>query len=270
MKSKKSFKNYLAKLSVLTRSTDETGALRASFASLTPVATRTATVASTFLLASALVLAATLLPSISRAADDSGILLDVGFLPVMGTTTDTDSATEAPGVQPEVTSGANIKATIGYVFSPQIFVGLTYDYATQTAARTAVKDGSESLDEKITRTEMGPTIGYLHNGWRFLATYFMSGKQDRDVVNKNADGSVSGQFNFSYTGFSGFQVAVGYTYAFNKYFALGSTLYYRNVSYSKQAKVNALQPVETYSETTLYTAKAESSLSPVLSLEFRF
>jgi hypothetical protein len=214
-----------------------------------------------------------LLSPSASAADGGHFFFDESFFPAMGTKTDTDSTATSPGVAPEVNSGIDSRTTLGFVFSPQILVGMTYNYYSSTTNRVAVSGGSDSLQESISKTEYGPTVGYLYNGWRFLATYFLKGTQAKETINKGTDGTQNGNTLVTQNDLKGFQAVIGYTYAFNNYFSLGSSVIYRSVTYATQERINRLNPNDTsesYGATTLFTAKAESSLTPMLSMELRF
>jgi hypothetical protein len=216
-------------------------------------------------------LALVIVPTTANAATSgTGIFLDETFFPVLKSTTDTDGGTDAPGAATESASGVDARTTLGFVLPQGVLVGWTYNYYNSTSSRPAVAGGSESLAETISRSEHGPTLGYVNNGWRFLMTYFLSGTQSRETVNKDSSGATTGNVVISQAGMTGYQASAGYTFALGSSLQVGPSLVYRSVSYTTQEKTNRLNAAETYASTTLSKSKTETSLNPMLSMQFLF
>src|SRR5206468_3514652 len=117
--------------------------------------------------------------------------------------------------------------------------------------RPNVEGGDSGLDETTSKSEFGPTLGYLNGGWRVLLTMFMSGTQE--VATKNTDSSgVTGDVSIKNTDVSGFQVTTGYTFNLFSDTQIGPSLVYRSVSYKKQTKDNRLNATENYSGVPLF------------------
>lgn len=212
-----------------------------------------------------------LAPTTANAAiSGADIFFDETFVPVLKSTTDTDSGTGSPGAATESASGIDARTTLGFLLPQGVLVGWSYNYYNSTSSRPAVAGGSESLAETISRSEHGPTLGYVNSGWRFLMTYFLSGTQSRDTLNKDSDGVTTGNVVISQAGMNGYQVSAGYTFAIGNVFQVGPSLVYRSVNYTTQEKTNRLNASETYTSTTLSKIKTETSLSPMLSMQLRF
>lgn len=196
-------------------------------------------------------------------------ILEETFIPIIKTSNDTTSFTTAPGVATESGSGFDFRTTLGYTLGGEFLVGLTYNNYSYSSKRAAVSGGDNGSDSKTTKTEYGPTIGYLSNGWRVLFTYFLSGTKQEDTKNSD-DTGVTGDGTFKYTGGTGMQLSLGYAFALGSHFEIGPSLVYRSMTYPKQSKINRFTPSEDYTDTELYTKNTESDLSPMITMQFRF
>lgn len=191
------------------------------------------------------------------------------FFPVYVNRTDTRSVTEAPGVAPETGLGFDFRTTLGWAFWNQMLVGFTYNMYTLNTKRAAVSGGDSGLNESTSRSEFGPTLGYLNGGWRVLFTYFISGQSEVATKNHDDTGTV-GDVTIKNSEMTGFQFTAGYSFNVLDNLQIGPTLVYRSVSYKKQSKVNALNSIENYTDAPLYTKYQDSTLNPMLSIVVRF
>jgi hypothetical protein len=192
------------------------------------------------------------------------------FVPIIRNSNDTTSFTDDPGVALESGSGFDFRTTLGYTIGGEFLVGLTYNNYSFASKRSAVSGGDDGSDIKTTKTEYGPTIGYLKNGWRALFTYFLSGTKQEDVKNIDSSGETVGDGTIKNTNGTGMQFSFGYTFALGTHFEIGPSLVYRSMTYPKQTKVNRLNASENYTDKELFTKNTESELSPMITMQFRF
>ncbi len=196
--------------------------------------------------------------------------LEETFVPVLKTSNDTTSFTDDPGVAAESGSGFDFRTTFGYTLAGEFLVGLTYNHYSYASKRSAVSGGDDGSEMKTTKTEYGPTIGYLRNGWRALFTYFLSGIKQEDTKNTDSSGATVGDGTIKNTDGTGMQFSFGYTFALGPHFEIGPSLVYRSMTYPKQTKTNRLNAVENYTDKELFTKNTESELSPMITMQFRF
>ncbi|MBS1969510.1 MAG: hypothetical protein JSU04_04355 [Bdellovibrionales bacterium] len=204
------------------------------------------------------------------ASGAGNFFLEETFVPVIKTSNDTTSFTTAPGVATESGSGFDFRTTLGYTLGGEFLVGLTYNNYSYSSKRSAISGGDDGSDIKTTKTEYGPTVGYLSNGWRVLFTYFLSGTKQVDTKNIDSSGATVGDGTIKNTSGTGMQFSFGYTFALGAHFEIGPSLVYRSMTYPKQSKVNRLNSSEDYTDTELYTKNTESDLSPMITMQFRF
>jgi len=198
-----------------------------------------------------------------------GFFIDETFLPIMVNKNDTTSFYNAPGVATESGTGYDFRTTVGYVFGGNYVVGLTYNMYSLTTTRASVVGGDSGMNEKTTRSEMGPTVGYINNGWRALMTYFISGEksfQRKDLDDTNA---VTNDATTKNTKLSGFQLTLGYTFALGSTFEIGPSLVYTSRTYTSQSRTD-ITGLTNYDDTELFTKALDSSLSPMISMQLRF
>ena len=200
-----------------------------------------------------------------------GFYFEETMFPVYVNRNDTQSLSGSgdPGVATESGLGYDLRSTLGYVFDKAWLLGVTYNLYHLQTKRSYVSGGSSGLDETTDRNEWGPTIGWVPGNWRLLFTLFTFGKKKVQTINDDNTG-ITGDNTFTNTGLTGYQLMAGYTFQVTSSFGMGPTLVYRNVSYSKQAKTNALNSVESYEETSLTSAAVEGTLSAMFSLVFQF
>lgn len=208
----------------------------------------------------------------ARGGGGGGFFIDETFFPVYVNRNDVESFNPGDTTQVATESGvgADMRTTLGYTFSSQLVVGLTYNYYSLTTTRAAVNGGSDGLNEKTTKAEYGPTIGYDFGNFRMLLTYFMSATKQLDRKNTDPTNATVGDVTIKNTSGSGFQLTMGYSFSFGSSFEVGPSLVYRNVSYAKQSKTNRLTPAEDYAETELASPALDSGLSPMLTMQYRF
>ncbi|MBX3023160.1 MAG: hypothetical protein KF799_15910 [Bdellovibrionales bacterium] len=207
--------------------------------------------------------------SSAGSGGDKGFYLEETFFPVYVNKNDTRSVTTSPGVATESGLGYDFRTTIGYTFFGQALLGFTYNLYALNTKRAYVSGGDSGLDETTSRSEYGPTIGYLHGGFRFLATLFLSGSQT--VATKNADNTgITGDISIKTKEMSGFQITAGYTFGMFSNVEVGPSLVYRTVSYKKQSKTNNLNASENYSDASLFSKAQDATLSPMVTLLIRY
>lgn len=216
----------------------------------------------------------TFAPQTSQAASrggggGGGFFLDETFFPVYVNKNDTSSFNTAPGVATESGLGFDFRTTLGYIFGGQYVVGITYNTYSLTTKRDAVVGGDSGLDEKTSQSEMGPTIGYVSNGWRVLATYFLSGTKSRQTKDIDSTGAITSDITIKNTKLSGFQVAFGYTFALGSTFEIGPSLVYKSLTYNNQQRIDGIG-ASGYADSELYTKAVETTLTPMISMQLRF
>lgn len=203
---------------------------------------------------------------------DGGFFIDETFFPVYVNRNDMESFNPGDTTQVATESGvgADFRTTLGYTFTSQLIVGLTYNMYSLTTTRAAVSGGSDGLSEKTSKSEYGPTLGYNFGNFRMLLTYFLSATKQLDRKNVDSTEATTGDVTIKNSEGSGFQLSMGYSFRFGSSFDIGPSLVYRNVSYKKQSKVNRLSSAEDYAETDLASAALDSGLTPMISMQFRF
>ncbi len=199
----------------------------------------------------------------------SGFYVEGTFIPKVVGFTDTTSFPGTPGAAKETGSGIDSKATFGYVFGGAWFVGLTansYSLATKRSNRIG---GDEGLKQKTESSQVGATVGYLNNNWRFMLTSYLSG--EKSVHTKGFDETgPTGDLTFKNKDVTGNEIIFGYTFPVSANFGIGPSLVYKSISYGKQSKVNQLNPTENYPYTSLFSDATETNLDILISLVFRF
>lgn len=206
----------------------------------------------------------------SSGGGGGNFFIDETFIPVYVNRNDTNSFTTAPGVATESGLGFDFRTTLGYTFGGTFLVGATYNYYSLSTSQAAIAGGDDGFTDKNVKSEYGPTIGYINNGWRFLFTYFLSGTKQHDQKYVDSTGTATGDTTFKNSKGTGMQLSIGYTFAFGSSFSFGPSLVYKTMTYSAQSKVNRLSSAEDYGDTALYTKNTESTLTPMLSMQFRF
>lgn len=199
-----------------------------------------------------------------------GFFLDETFLPVIVNKNDTESFNTAPGVATETGSGFDSNTTLGFAIKGQFLVGATYNTYSRATERAAVAGGDSGLEEKLNRSEFGPTLGYLRNGWRVLFTYFVSGNKKMERTNTDETQTITGHTTIKNSKLSGYQLAVGYSFSLGANFEMGPSLVYKSLTYANQSKTNHLNAAEDYPDSALYTKATETFLTPMFSLQLRF
>jgi hypothetical protein len=182
---------------------------------------------------------------------------------------DTTSFNTAPGVAMESGTGFDFRTTLGYIFGGSYVVGLTYNMYSLTTNRASVVGGSSGLNETTKQSEMGPTVGYISGGWRYLLTYFISGTKSLQTKDLDDSNLPSSDRTYKNSKLSGFQLSVGYTFAFGANFEIGPSLVYKSLTYTNQELVDT-SGVSSYADSELYTKAMENTLSPMISMLVRF
>jgi hypothetical protein len=210
------------------------------------------------------------LPVMAQSHGANGFYLETNLFPVYVNRNDTRSVTSDPGVATESGLGYDTRTTLGYtLMNHSLLVGVTYNLYHLQTKRANVEGGDSGLDETTDNSQYGPTLGWLPGNWRFLFTYFMSGK--KSVASKNEDSTgLIGDVTITNTKVSGYQLVAGYTFQVSNSFGFGPSVVYRALSYSKQSKVNALNSAENYDDVDLASNSLENSLTAMLSLIFQF
>lgn len=191
------------------------------------------------------------------------------FFPVYVNKNDTTSVTDSPGVATETGLGFDGRTTLGYALGGSVLIGFTYDTYRLTTKRPNVVGGDTGLEETTSRSEYGPTLGFLNGGFRLLGTLFVGGVNQVDTRNFDDTGD-TGDVTIKNTGLTGFQVTTGYSFRVWSSFEIGPTLVYRSVNFKSQSKTNRLNSSEDYQGTPLFSKATNSTLSAMLSLIARF
>lgn len=213
----------------------------------------------------------TFVPQVSQAAGrgGGGFFLDETFFPVYVNSNDTTSFNTAPGVATQSGLGFDFRTTLGYLFGGNYLLGFTYNTYSLSTTRAAVDGGDSGLEETTTQSEMGPTLGYVKNGWRILATYFISGTKSNQRKDIDTAGAVVSDITIKNSKLAGFQLSLGYTFAFGSYFELGPSLVYKSLTYTNQQKIDAVGGAS-YADSELYTKAIDNTLTPMISMQVRF
>ncbi|WP_413291150.1 hypothetical protein [Bdellovibrio sp. HCB337] len=198
-----------------------------------------------------------------------GFFLDETFVPVYVNRNDTCCFNTAPGVATQSGLGFDLRTTLGYTFGGNYLVGVTYNTYSLSTKRAAVSGGDSGLEETTSQSEMGPTLGYVTNGWRVLATYFISGSKSNQRKDVDTAGASVSDITIKNSKLSGFQLAFGYTFALGSYFEIGPSLVYKSLTYTNQEKIDALG-ASGYADSELYTKAVENTLTPMISMQLRF
>ncbi len=206
--------------------------------------------------------------SFAQKGGGGGVYFEATLIPKIVNKNDTSSYTESPGAATETGSGMDTKTTLGAVLGGW-FVGATYNHYSLSTKRSNRVGGDSGLKESTTNTQLGATIGWIGANWRFLGTAILSGEK---VVNtKNIDNTgVTGNKKITNKEASGFQALIGYSYPVTNNFAIGPTLAYRSLVFTKQSKVNRLNSAENYSNVSLYSDSIETNLDLMFSMSLRF
>jgi hypothetical protein len=206
------------------------------------------------------------LPAFAQTRSQGNIYFEETFFPEYVNRNDTTSQTTAPGVATEKGLGYDLRTTIGYLWFAQSFLtGLTFNLYNLKTDRPNVVGADPGLDETTKDNRLGLTLGWLaKTGFRFLGTFFVSGTKEVHTVNFDENGS-TGDVKFTHKGIAGFQVTMGYSFQIWGV-EIGPSLVYSQVKFKKQSKVNALNSAENYSDTTLFSAKVDAELKPMVSV----
>lgn len=105
-------------------------------------------------------------------------------------------------------SVTDMDALLGYAMGSGLYLGLAYNsYSGKDATTTT------------TASAMGLSVGYMMNGWMFMAHYYLSGSLTSGTT--------------SYSNGSGIGVDLGYMFPLGSTFNLGLALNYRSIEYKK-------------------------------------
>lgn len=163
--------------------------------------------------------------------------------------------------------GTDFRTTIGYAFSTGIILGVTYNMYSVNTTRPETAT-FESVDKKISKTELGPTVGYSMGTWKFLLTYFVMGEKSLDQY--YVQGTPTLNRKFTNTSISGFQFTINYGLPLGKGFEIGPSLVYRSVSYGKQRLDDRLTPGNSYGDSTMMTDPIDDELRPMVTAVYRY
>lgn len=199
----------------------------------------------------------------------SHVYFEETFFPVYVNKNDTTSVTESPGVATETGLGYDARTTLGYAFNGSLLVGFTYNMYRLTTKRANVEGGDSGFEQTTSRSEYGPTLGYLNGGFRLLGTVFLGGSQQIDTRNFDAV-ETTGDVTIKNTELQGFQLTTGYSFRVFSSTEIGPSLVYRSVNYKTQSKTNRLNTAENYEGTPLFSKANDATLSAMLSLIARF
>jgi hypothetical protein len=210
-------------------------------------------------------------PAPSRAAGGGNTYIDLTFFPVFSNTNQTNNYPPDATIAADKEFGYDLRGQFGYVFSNNFFFGLGYNFYQVKGSRDATSSDS-GVDRTISKTELGPTIGYVSSGWRFLLTYYMAGEKKTDQKYADTSGTVSEDSSLKLTKISGYQLLIGYGFQVSGSFELGPSLVYRSVTYGHAEATDAADPSNTSKnyDADLTTNRLEDSINPMVSLIFRF
>ncbi len=200
----------------------------------------------------------------------SGFYFEETFMPLVVGVTNTRNAGNA-GAAKETGSGFDSKTTLGYVFGGAWFVGLTSNSYTLTTKRSNRVGGDEGKKEKTQNSQMGATVGYLHNNWRFMFTSYLSGKKSVHEQGFDQSGA-TGDLTVKNKNITGSEIVVGYLFPISSNFGIGPSLVYKSFSYGKQFRLNKFSsaPTDTYAYKSLSDDATETNLDLLISLVARF
>lgn len=204
-----------------------------------------------------------------------GVYLESSFAPIFSQTNNESRGPDtlgAPSVNPETTLGADLRSTLGYTLWGKVLVGGSFNYSAIPKKRDVVNEtgASESMDDKITKLEGGPTLGFFLGNFRIMGTAMFLGK--RVIKNSAVDSGGTTVIDARYDqklGF-GYQVQLGYSFNVGKRFKIGPTLAYRHVKYTKSSLTDNVTPGNSHGEQDLGTAQIESNFEPMITMAIQF
>lgn len=214
-------------------------------------------------------------PASSRSSSSKGhgtVFLDLTFAPVMKSDNsgmENGDGARSKNINLNATSGSDLRGTLGFFLGEHILVGATYNSYSDSVKRDATTDYNSS-EQHTTKTEYGPTLGFVNGGFRLVGTYFMSGTKKYTYKAYDSANAVQNDSNYEDTNATGFQVTLGYSWILSSWFEIGPSLVYRTMNYSKQSYTNAQDATQNYKDASLQTKAQESSLSPMISTIFIF
>lgn len=205
----------------------------------------------------------------STTADSGSFYIEETFFPVYVKKNDAQSSaggSTTKTIPTESGLGYDFRTTMGYVWSNIVF-GATFNYYSVNTSRPLTSD-YEGLKTSTTKTDLGPTVGYVLGGWRAMFTYFIyATKTFHETYTDPSSGAVTTDNNYKNTDGSGFQFEITYGLNLGEGFSIGPTLIYRDVSYKKQSLSGGSN---SYSASSTTSTPVDAELKPMVTLSFRF
>jgi hypothetical protein len=218
-------------------------------------------------------------PKSSASGGPGGFYLEGSFAPVLKDQNDSIRFGEGGGsfagegqVSTAHTLGYDLRSTLGYVFGNVFLVGISYDTYSTNTKRDAVKDGDNGKDSKTMVDEYGPTIGFLHGGWRLSLTYLLSSTYKYTDKQTDSTGATTSDIDVTLSKATGYLINLGYSIAVTNWLEVGPSLIYRTVTYSNETRKNALDSSsgETFTDRSFDVKATQTNWSPYFSVTARF
>lgn len=168
------------------------------------------------------------------------------------------------------TRGVDLKNTFGYAIDGTWLVGFSYNILSTSGKRDASEGGDNARDDKTARSEYGPTVGVLYNGWRAALTYLLFSETTYSEKQTATDGSVSSDTETINKKGKGFLLNLGYSVALTPWLQIGPSLIYRQVSYGARSFSDNVTPGNNYTDKAFLTDSFETTWTPYFSVTFRF
>ena len=165
--------------------------------------------------------------------------------------------------------GYDFRTTIGYTFTNNIILALSYNLYSVTSSRPS-EGGQDAIERTLSKNELGPTVGYTLGAWRFLLTYFVNAEKSLKSKVTLSDGTLSTDETTTNLSGKGIQATVNYSLNLGGGFEIGPSLIYRSLSYSKQTlewRAGASIP---YTNATLVTPAIDAELKPMITVVYRY
>lgn len=198
--------------------------------------------------------------------------LEFAFLPIVKATNDYISegagggAFEGEGDPGKTeTTGYDLRTTLGYAIDGHWLIGLSYGMFSTTRKRS----GESTQDTQTSIKEYGPTFGVLYSGWKLAYTHLLSSEWSQSVKVMES-GATASDYTLTDTGASGYLLNFGYNFTLTSWLQLGPSLIYRSVTYSKQTKVNRVDPSGSYTDRNFAVKATQSDIQPYFTVIARF
>jgi hypothetical protein len=207
----------------------------------------------------------------SSSQTSGDVYIEGAFFPVYVKKNDAESSaggSVSKSIPTESGLGYDVRFTAGYVAWQQVLFGLSYNMYSVDTSRARTGD-YEGLTTKTSKTDLGPTVGWMFGGLRLALTYiFYAQKKYDQTYTDPTTGNVSIENHYANTNGSGFQFAASYGLNLGTNWTIGPTLIYREVHYGRQSLTT---PTGTpYGSTSTTASPIDAQLQPMVTVAVRF